>query len=300
MPINKLISSIKRSRRKKKVIRTILSRPQKNQSAINIHRVDTRNIGDYYSAPHHYFEQLKDTSVDIFDYKKDNPPVNQAFIEKVSSNAIIVGGGGLLNRGGFRRQMELFENLTSKGKKIVLWGVGHNEKDKKTFGRKLHYDVDISKFGLAGTRDYSMPGEYVPCVSCLNPIFNRTYTSKQEIGVVFHKDTLKKPRITSKFKEFPSTSNTTDLESLIAFIGSSETIITDSYHAMYWSMLLEKKVVVIPNSSKFFDFQYKPVISTFDDCINDSKKAQQYSGVLEECRSINRNFATKAFDYLNI
>ena len=300
MPINKIISSIKRTQRKKRVINSILSKPQKNEGVINIHRIDTRNIGDYYSAPHHYFDLLKGTSVDIFDYKSEDPKVTDNFIEKVSDNAVIVGGGGLLNRGGFRRQMQLFEDLNRKGKKVILWGVGHNEKNPSTFGKVTKYSVDISKFGLVGTRDFSMPGDYVPCVSCLHEIFDKKYQATQEIGIVFHKDTLRKPKITEKFKDYPSSSNTTDLESLINFIGSSDTIITDSYHSMCWSMLLGKKVVAIPNSSKFFDFKHKPIFSSFSTCLEDTKKAEPHSGILEECRELNHKFAEKVFNYLNL
>ena len=300
MPIKKLISSVQRSQRKRKVIQTILSRPQLNKKVVNIHRIDTRNIGDYFSAPHHYFDKLRDTSLDIFHYKSANKELAQNFIDKVSDNALIIGGGGLLNRGGFSRQMQLFSDLTTKGKKIVLWGIGHNEKDPSTFGKVQNYNVDVSKFGLVGTRDISMPGQYVPCVSCMHEVFDKNYEETQETGIIFHKDTLKKPKILKKFSDFPSTSNTTDLESLINFIGSSEKIITDSYHAMYWSMLLNKKVVVVPNSSKFYDFKYKPVISSFENSLNDLKKADRITGVLEESREINKDFAQQVFNYLDL
>ena len=87
---------------------------------------------------------------------------------------------------------------------------------------------------------------------------------------------------------------------MIGFIGNSQTIVTDSYHAMYWSMLLEKKVIVIPNSSKFFNFKYQPTFSTFEDFEAKLNKVQTYSGLLEECRNINHDFAQKSFDYLNL
>lgn len=300
MAFKKIIGSIKRSQRKKKVINRILSTPQENQSVINIHRMDTRNVGDYYCAPHHYFEKLKNTSVDIFDYKKENQEIRNVFIEKTCKHSIIVGGGGLLNRSGFQRQMKLFESLTEKGKKIVLWGVGHNEKHPKTFGKVKNYNVDISKFGLVGTRDRSMPGEFVPCVSCLHPIFDKPHQETQEFGIVFHKDTLKKPKILRKFHNLPTSSNTTDLETLTTFIGASNKIVTDSYHVMYWSMLLGKKVVVIPNSSKFYDFKYQPVFTNFDEALNSFSKAETHSGLLQECREINLKFAEKVFDYLEM
>ncbi|MFT5863834.1 MAG: hypothetical protein ACI828_002502 [Flavobacteriales bacterium] len=131
-------------------------------------------------------------------------------------------------------------------------------------------------------------------------MFDEIYAPTQEIGVVFHKDTVKKPKIVSLFQDYPTSSNTTDLHGLITFIGASEKIVTDSYHVMYWSMLLGRKVVVIPNSSKFFDFQHRPVVTTFEDALGAFAKAETYPSLLAECREINRTFAAKAFDYLNI
>ncbi|WP_304157391.1 hypothetical protein, partial [Mesonia mobilis] len=60
------------------------------------------------------------------------------------------------------------------------------------------------------------------------------------------------------------------------------------------------KTLVIPTTSKFYDFKYKSVISTYENFEEDLKKTRSYSGVLEECREINHNFAEKVFDYLNI
>ncbi|MUU78133.1 polysaccharide pyruvyl transferase family protein [Winogradskyella endarachnes] len=295
-----ILASLKRKRIKKKTINAILNSEQYNNSVVNLHRIDKNNVGDFFCAPHLYFDVLKDKSLDIFDYKVDNKTTTNNFIEKISNNSLIVGGGGLLNRSGFSKQMKLFEKLTDKNKKIVLWGLGHNRKDSSTYNNYIDYNIELSKFGLVGTRDYNMPGEYVPCVSCLHPIFDTEFTSTQETGIIFHKDTLKKDNLVKRLENYATSSNTTNLNEMISFIGKSETIVTDSYHAMYWSMLLNKKVIAIPNSSKFYDFKYKPVFSSFDTFEDDLKKAKSYSGILEECREINHNFAEKAFNYLNL
>jgi len=295
-----LIKILQRKYHKKKTLFDTLRHTQENNGVVNIHRLDTHNVGDFYCAPHHYFDTLTGKSLDIFAYKRKEKEVRQHFVESVSNNGLIIGGGGLLNRNGFANQMNMFEKLGAKGKKVVLWGVGHNSKEKETYDNVTNYNIDVTKFGLVGTRDMSMPGEYVPCVSCLHPVFDEIYDPIQEIGVVFHKDTVKKPKIVSLFKEYPTSSNTTDLQGLINFIGASEKIVTDSYHVMYWSMLLGRKVVVIPNSSKFFDFQHRPVVTTFEDALGAFAKAETYPSLLAECREINRTFADKAFDYLNI
>lgn len=64
-----LISSIKRNQRKRMIIKSILSRPQKNTSVINIHRIDPLNVGDYFSAPHHYFKELKRKPLNLLEIK---------------------------------------------------------------------------------------------------------------------------------------------------------------------------------------------------------------------------------------
>ncbi len=297
---NRIKNTIKRKIRKHSFLRELKARPQTNEGVVNIHRIDTRNAGDLFCAPHQYFEELKGKGLDIFDYKREDKKVRQDFIDAISSNSLIIGGGGLLNRNGFKLQMKAFEALHTTKKKTVLWGVGHNEKSPKTYGKVSAYNVNLEHFGLVGTRDYTMPGDYVPCVSCLHPLLDQTYNETQEYGIIFHKDTLKKSEIVSRFKDYPSTSNTTDIEHIIKFIGSSQKVITDSYHAMYWSMLLGKKVVVIPNSSKFFDLKYLPIISTFEEALDAFAKAETFPHLLEESRAINRNFAAKVFDYLNL
>jgi polysaccharide pyruvyl transferase WcaK-like protein len=145
-----------------------------------------------------------------------------------------------------------------------------------------------------------MPGEYVPCVSCLHPIFDQKFTITNEVGIVFHKDTLRKENITKKYQDFATSSNTTNLEELIQFIGSADNIITDSYHTMYWAMLMKKKVIAIPNSTKFYDFKHQPIISNFDEALQYLNKGTTYDGLLQECRALNHKFAEKAFNYLNL
>jgi len=295
-----IIKSLQRKVRKKKTIRTILSSEQSNNDVINIHRIDVNNVGDFYCAPHHYFDILKGKSLDIFDYKSEDKTKLNTFISEITHNSLIIGGGGLLNRSGFVKQMKMFEELTQKNKKIVLWGVGHNDKHKSNFGKINSYNIDVNKFKVVGTRDYNMPTDYVPCVSCLHPIFDKEYDEVQDVGIIFHKDTLKNKNLIQRLEKYPTTSNTTNLEELVRFIGKSNTIVTDSYHAMYWSMLLNKKVIAIPNSSKFFDFKYKPVFSNFDQFEDDLKKGKSFTGIKEECREINLKFAEKVFDYLKL
>ncbi len=291
----------KRLKEKKESINKILNHPNLlNNDVVNIHRTDITNAGDFYCGPHHYFKELKGKSLDIFGYKNKDKSIRDDWSEKIINKSLIIGGGGLLCLSAFNKQMRLFEKLKKKGKKTVIWGAGHNSINRLHFNNLKKYNVNTSSFGLIGVRDYSMKEDWVPCVSCLHPIFDQNIEEDKEIGIILHKNTLTNKKVINTFKGIPSIANNDKFEDIIKFIGRTNTIITSSYHAMYWSILLEKKVLVFPSSSKFFDFKYQPIISNITNYKNDIKKAQSYSGVLEECRNINLKFADKVFDYLGL
>lgn len=299
--LTKNIKHFERSRRKKESINAVLNHSnQENKGVINLHRIDKNNAGDFYCGPHLYFDELKGKGVDLFDYKKEDETIRQNWINSINSNSLIVGGGGLLNRPGFNKHMEMLEALSKTNKKIVLWGLGHNSKVKSDFGKNINYNINTSNYDLVGVRDYGRKEDWVPCVSCMHPIFDEETINKRNLGVVFHQKTLRNSKVTKQFSQFESIANNTDFESMVTFISESETILTDSYHAMYWAMLLEKKVMVFPNSSKFYDFKYKPTISTFGNYKSDLKNIQLYTGLKDECREINTKFAEKTFNLLNL
>lgn len=126
-----------------------------------------------------------------------------------------------------------------------LWGVGHNSKNLQDFGKALPYNIDTSEFGLVGVRDYGRKEGWVPCVS-LHTILDQPFTVENEIGVFFRKKTFSNPTATKMFFEFPSTANNEDFEVVVQFIGETNTVLTDSYHAMYWLLLLGKKSNSVP------------------------------------------------------
>ncbi len=299
---NQLFPAFDSNHQKELVIRKTLAKPQNNISVLNTHRLDFNNVGDFYCAPHLYFDELKDKSLDISHFRNKNRKKVNNWIEKISDNSLIIGGGGLLNIRHFEKQMKLFEALALKGKKTVIWGAGHNDPNYKTIhnSKIKSYNVNINNFGLVGTRDYKLAKNWVPCVSCLNPIFDRNFNENQEIGILLGKKSGKKSKLLKDLSDYPLSYNSTNLEEMVNFIGKTNTLVTDSYHAMYWSILLGKKVLVVPTTSKFFDFKYQPVITSFENFKKDLNKAQSYSGILEECREINIDFSKKVFDYLNL
>jgi len=290
------------NKRKQKIFNKVLGQPQINDGVINIHRFNEKNVGDYYCAPHLYFKELEGKVLDISDLRSRKKNVTNNFVDEVSQKAIVIGGGGLLNIKHFKTQMKLFEELSKRGKKIVIWGAGHNEIDYDNYLKTKRYWIDLKHIGISGTRDFSnkQKDEWVPCVSCLNRIFDKSYNIEQEVGLLFNHKSIKDNNLKAKYKGYPISSNTSSLKEMVNFIGKSETVVTNSYHAMYWAILMQRRVIAIPTTSKFFDFKYKVPISTFEHFKSELKNTKNYDGVLDECREINIQFSKKVFDYLEI
>lgn len=268
-----------------------------NEDVINVHRYDEGNAGDFYCAPHHYYEPLKGKVLDIFQYQSKSDLLRQQWVDQIIQRSLVIGGGGLLNLPAFHKQMRLFESLKARGKKTVVWGAGHNAPNTKKIYR---YNVDPENFGLFGTRDHSMTNEWVPCVSCKHEIFDQKGAVDKEFGIILHKKNLNRPGVLEKVKNMPHLTNQDQFEDIVNFIKSCETVVTDSYHGMYWSILLGKKVISVPTTSKFYDFKYKTPIASIDNFQDKLTEGVAYEGVLEECRSINDRFAEKVFNYLEV
>ena len=93
---------------------------------------------------------------------------------------------------------------------------------------------------------------------------------------------------------FPTMRNTErDFVRVIRFLGSAETVLTNTYHGMYWATLLGRKVITFPSSSKFHGFKYPVAMSTPDAWKSARSKAVSSPEALAECRAANIRFADK-------
>ena len=269
----------------------------KSDGIINIHRLNTTNSGDLKCAAYQYFPELsKFAKIDILGYLGSDLRKTKRWTKSVLHNNIVLGGGGLFDRDSFLHSIDMMKLLLSKGRKIVPWGVGHNHPSLKV---SKQFYKQINDFKLIGLRDYGIKvGEWVPCVSCMDDIFDENFDQKFEVGIIQHgRFNLEK----ADSMEVPILSNYGSFDEMISFIGGLETLITNSYHAMYWAMLMRRKVIVIPNSSKMSSFKYQsPLCNEINDYKSYMNKTFVVEGLLEECRELNRNFSVKVFEYLNI
>jgi|TARA_B110000114_G_scaffold128965_1_gene135072 hypothetical protein len=260
-----------------------------------LNRNKTNNIGDIKCSPRSYFNFFsKNNEVDIL-YRESNNPLNWLNEIKLINSNIIIGGGGLLDRETFKKP--LFRLLKNDYiKKKIIWGAGHNS--KSLIVNDINILSQLNKIDLVGIRDFKFSKkhnfDFVPCVSCMDPIFDNNKTKiLNEIVVIEHE------HIPLDIFSFPKLKNNASFIDTINFIKQSDKIITNSYHVMYWSILLNKKVVVVPNSSKFFDFIYTPkmINSIRDINLKNDFKCINFN-VLEDCRSQNLMFFEKVKNYL--
>jgi hypothetical protein len=77
---------------------------------------------------------------------------------------------------------------------------------------------------------------------------------------------------------------------MIEFIGNSEIVLTNSYHAVYWSVIMKKKCVLFaPRSEKYDFYKYPPVLFS-GDLAKDISEAVIYPGAFEESKVLTLEF----------
>lgn len=249
---------------------------------ISVYNATVNNIGDRYVTPVRYFDFLRKALI-VNIWGNVLPP-------QLHENYVIVGGGGFLGNPDFNPNMELLARL--KPKKLICWAVGHNLHGSKEIVMPdylRHYD-------LVGVRDYGYGYEWVPCPSCLNPLFDRQYEIKNRIVIYRHSN------VDISVEGFPLLKNNEQsLKKVLAFLGSAEIILTNTYHGAYWGILLNRKVIIVsPFSSRFHGFKYKVPIADTEDWQSKLKETQNYPQALSECRNANIRFAEKVKELLNI
>jgi hypothetical protein len=246
---------------------------------INAFAADSRNIGDLTSAPTNYFDfpyQIETLDIRSVDPKFPIPKSGfggSITWSDITSNIdnyryhFIIGGGGLLYK-NFLGCFDIIRSFKSiLNGKFIAWGVGQQTYELgytsqknilsrlKTSAENFDYKQYLVDFDLTGIRDKNTLYPWVPCASCLHPTFDKSREIQHDYVVFSHR----KYRI--KINGLPQMSHDTqDLESVIDFLGSGDTIITSSYHGAYWGLLLGRKVLAFPFSTKFLTLQNPPAL----------------------------------------
>lgn len=265
----------------KNLLNLFLKKPSK---LIFIHCRNEKNTGDINCTPYIYFKDFFDKYNISFG---DLSHIEDMEITK--KDIVIFGGGGLFNNNEpWNKNINHLLRLTPH---VIGWGVGFNR----------HYDetqplenILFNKFHTITCRDYQHPAglEFLPCVSCMMGQLDNQYPIKRRIGIVQHQHYPIN-------LDFEKTDNKSSLENILEMIGTSEIIITNGYHAMYWATLMGKKVILYkPFSSRFDYFKYPAVVYS-GDLETDIKKTKSYPHAKEECRKLTLDFFQKVKDILS-
>lgn len=293
---------------------------------IVVHRKDPNNVGDLASQPLQYF--LKEDEYETIDVVNfGNQTYNQKLPMIVGGGGLI--GNEFI--GDFMRyafespdalQLErmfadrwtlsnleyknIYDEFNIEFGKLVgnclseiraptaprfLWGVGHNGSPDTEF-TDIRWPKAMAKFKEVGIRDFSERSKFrwTPCASCMHSAFDKNYEIKNDIIWFEHKKQLLKDFGDDPIPRFINSGN--NFEQTIELLGSSNIILTNSYHGAYWGTLLRKRVIIVGGawSSKFKFMKHQPVIcGKKEDWKEMVEQATVYENALYECRAANVN-----------
>jgi len=222
----------------------------------------------------------------------DAPYQHHDYLDFPKDVDVIVGASGLHYQ-SWLRKLELIRKRKTSGKWIA-WALGHNAHIKKNV-KSISYPDYFSNMDLIGVRDYGTQYPWCPDPTCLSTEFDKPGKLKHKIVIYEH------PRFNMPVKDnFPKFDNTKPFDEIIKFLKSAEIILTNTYHGVYWSILLKKHVIGFPFSSKFYGLKHKIPLCRDENWKPLLKKTFIYPKALEECRKINMDFAAKVSEVLNM
>lgn len=233
------------------------------------HLRNTENVGDRWCCPADYLSFNNATCLDL------NAPTPHC-------DAVIYGGGKIF--GSLHSKMK----SADKGAKVrIAWGVS----TVQTNPYSIRYALSRRNMTLVGSRDYGdRRFDFAPCVSCLSPLFDQTHEARHPVVAYLHHGKTGKMGMEIP-SHIPSLDNHCEsLESVIAFLGSGETVVSNSYHGVYWALLLGKRVLCVPFSRKFHHYRLPPGYAGPKDWMSNLSQARRQDEMLGICRESSFRF----------
>lgn len=245
-----------------------------------VHRVDSNNLGDMVCCPRDYFD-FSWTEHRVIDIHQDI---------KGSGDVIFGGGGMLCNNWIESIDKFAYERHFYSRRRAVMWGAGTNVHGMT----RLIWPKFLDLFDLVGLCDWGNPWTYIPCVSCMHPLFETARQVKPSLEVVFYQHA--DHQIQTAYPMRTNRCHKDELGQVLAFLGSAQVVVTNVFHGAYWSLLLGKRVILFePFSNRFYRFKTRlPVVSPGDSLV---KAIQDVSAshkpdldFYHDCRRLNQWF----------
>lgn len=244
------------------------------------HLSKTENIGDRSCSPFNYVGELSSTGK-VLDLYDATPPCE----------AVVYGGGKIFG--------SLYSTLNSNDRNAALriaWGVSTVQSNPLS----LRYFLSRKSMHLVGSRDYGDKRyEYAPCASCMSPIFDEKFKIEHDVVFYAHKEKTEQMNLGLP-SHIPKIDNhAKSMEEAIKFIASGDIVVTNSYHGVYWGLLLGRRVLCIPFSNKFSHYRLSPGYSNGSDWKSSLKMAQRQDEMLSLCREATASFKLKVLERLS-
>lgn len=236
------------------------------------HLRQTANVGDFSCSPFDYFDWADAT---VKDMREVSAPYD----------ACIFGGGKIF--GGLAEAEGV--NL-DRSPLHIAWGVG----TRQTFPISAKYRRARKLCHLVGSRDWG-DGRYdfAPCASCMSPLFDAEMTPEHDVVFYWHGSKTEKQNIRIPDSMPKKANSVGSFEDSIRFIASGKTVISNSYHGVYWSLLLGRKTICIPFSNKFSGYRLPPAYATPNNWLNNLDTGIAQPELLDLCRTATKAFKAK-------
>jgi hypothetical protein len=245
------------------------------------HLRDTRNIGDRWCSP-----------FDYFDWAADSRIVAQAGDLHAPGDDYDIGifGGGKIMR-DLARSPAL---RLGDGRVNIGWGLSTVQRNPLS----LAYWRARRRLDLIGSRDWDGTGgaggcDWTPCASSEHRLFDAPPPPQHAVVVYTHKSKSAKMGLQVPDGIPQRNNHGTTLDEALAFIASGETVVSNSYHGVFWALLMGRRVLCLPFSNKFSHYRLPPGYGTAAGWTGQLAKAQAQPDLLGLCRTATRRFKAK-------
>ena len=256
-------------------------------------QMDQRFVGDYSSNPFLYFPMpLADLKGANLRFERTELGIEEAIEARKTADAIVVAGGEILNEPDRAEDIEFW---TDQPVPLIAWGAGTSHAHAaKPEPEELQ---QLKSFALIGLRDFETGFPWVPCASCMHPLFNESSEGK---GVAFclTQELRASPEalaaIVAEAPDAPITYSDHPLEEQIEVLRKAEIVVTNSYHSAYWATLLGKRVIAVGGERCMSGLKHPPSVADGSFWKASTDRTIRYPEALEECREANIDFARRA------
>jgi hypothetical protein len=236
------------------------------------HLRNTKNIGDFACSPFDYFDWGDAT---VKDMREASSPYD----------ACVFGGGKIF--GGLAEAA----GVNTTGAPLhIAWGVG----TRQTLPISPKYRRARQLCDLVGSRDWGdRRYDFAPCASCMSTLFDAPPAPEHDVVFYWHGGKTQKQNI-----QIPNTmpamaNNVASFEDAIRFIASGKTVVSNSYHGVYWSLLLGRKAICVPFSNKFNAYRLPPAYATPRTWLTKLDSGIAHPQMLNLCRTATLAFKDK-------